>query len=219
MFVVTDENNNILIGPINWSPAMISHVIESRTGEEVTIFPSDYQRVPFSPVEGIKIRNAIVVDPGHDEMFSDLRGPSWSFTEDTGTATYAAVDKDIRFAKTHLKDFIASLRWTKEHSFFDVTIKDDKFTLSTDRDKRSVYFQKFMVMDDDEVASFKIDNKWYNFTKADLKTIIKAIDGKVQECFDWESSIGEEIDNSTTKEQLISIREREMKLMKPSLDI
>ena len=97
MYVVTNKDDIVLAGPIEWSPGIIINSIESETGEDFTLSTSDLKRVPYEPVEGIKIRFAEINDPGFDPMFEERTGPIWTFTETIGTANYSKKDKKIEF--------------------------------------------------------------------------------------------------------------------------
>jgi hypothetical protein len=210
MYVVTNKDNIVLAGPIEWSPGIIINAIESETSENFSFLSSDYKKVPFEPIEGIKIRFAEINDPGYDSMFEDRTGPTWTFTETTGTANYSKKDKPIQFARSELKSMISSLRWRKENKIIDVKLKDIDLKISTERDKRSTFYQKYILLEEDSTVSFKINEQWLDLSKKDLKHIITKIDDHVQQVFDWELSLLNEIDNCSDVDQLKQVRDREI---------
>ena len=108
------------------------------------------------------------------------------------------------------------MRWSKENKIIDVKLKDIDLKISAERDKRSVFYQKYILLDEVSTTSFKINNMWLDMSKGDLKHIITKIDDYVQQVFDWELSVLNEIDGCTEVDQLRQIRDREIVNMRES---
>jgi hypothetical protein len=208
VYVLTNKDDSVLLGPIQWSPGLILHTLQLEVGEDTTISPSDFKRVPYEPVEGYKIRFAEIVEEGFDPLFYDRTGPTWTFTEDKGIATYSFRQKDIKFIKQELKSSIATIRWHKENDTLNLQIGEENVSITASRESRSIYFQKYLLADEESSVPFKIDGRWLNFNKGHLKYIITKIDDHVQEVFEWERSLSVRIDESTSFDELVQIHQQ-----------
>jgi hypothetical protein len=208
VYVLTNKDDIVLLGPIDWIPGLILHTLESEVGEDLQLNPSDFRRVPYEPVEGYKIRFAEVVQHGENPLFYDTVGPTWTFTEDRGTATYSPKPKDIVFIKSELKSLVSSKRWNRENTEIKLKVGEEDVLVSTSRESRSAYFQKYIMADDVATIPFKIDGKWLDFNKSHLKYIITKIDDHVQESFNWEQSISKEIDECGNFDSLVDVYQR-----------
>ncbi len=205
MYVLTDKDDVVLLGPIEWSPGLILSTLESEVGEDLQFNPSDFRRVPYEPVEGYKIRFAEVVEHNQNPLFYDRTGPTWTFTEAMGTATYSSTPKSITSIKSELKSTISSMRWNRENDSLNLKVGEEDISISINRESRSIYFQKYLLADDESTIPFKINGKWLDFNKGHLKYIITKIDDRVQELFDWEQSLSNQIDECNDFDGLVEI--------------
>lgn len=207
MYVITRHHENydeVLLGPVEWKPSFIASVIQQDLELDFKpgLQPSDVNRIPFNIVfPNVVVRKAEVVYEHINSKIQRHEGPFWSYTEDTGTALYTAADKPIDLVKAELKAQVSSVRYTKEVSGIKYTIGETEVFISTDREKRKVYFEKLATIGDSTVQ-FKFGDVFISINQADLQGICSAIDSHVQSSFDWEQQKYSDIDACNTLQEL-----------------
>jgi hypothetical protein len=201
MYVVT-QNDQVLLGPINWNYRLIRAVVEDDAETLIDIGPDSYQSVPMYFANNIKIRTAREIRENHNTRIQMLQGPEWSFNENEGVAYWAAVDKPIDLVRKELKDALANIRYNREILGTKVTIQGSLVTVETTRDVRNLFVQQYLLMPADGITRWKFPEGWFDLTKSDLGICVAGGVAYVQSCFDWESLKGNEIDAAINLAQL-----------------
>lgn len=213
-YVVTDHNNQdfVILGPIEWKPRYMADIISDETGQKVTIINDDIEMVPYDILPGIRIRYcnvATVHQENYDERIHHIQGPVWTYNNDgSATATWHQADKNIDLVKGELKNIIAANRYKKETSGFIATIQDKKVHIDTSRERRDAFQSKYLVLSEEEVVNWKFSNGILPLSKSEILNVMSSINSHIQGCFDWETNKIAEINSCTTLEELISIELR-----------
>ena len=121
---------------------------------------------------------------------------------------YAKIhDKEI--SEEGMFNFLTSLdyveRYNKEVSGTTVTIQGTVIALSTARDGRDSFAQKYVLMADSDSIRWKFAEGWFTLSKTEVASIANAINSHVQSAFDWESAKVDEIESKTTAEELDAV--------------
>jgi len=187
------NGQELLLGPISFNYRMINSVLEEELEVEFRVTSQDYQSVPLSFTEDIKILPARNDIPEYDPKFQTVSQTSHTITETEVVFSYGVADKSLEQIKTEYKARVAPERWNKENTTVTVAINDNEITVSTSRDNRLSLVSK--LLSGDGPYNFKFnDGVWVEISKTDLQTILTAIDTVVQAAFDWELAKLAEID-------------------------
>lgn len=212
MYVITDHNNGnfVLLGPIEWKPRYMTAILSDEYDADIQVTSADIARVPFEIIPGVKIRKCNSIYEDIDEKIEKYDGPFWTYddtnVEFQATATWTRADKDINIVKGVLKDEVANLRWEKEKKGVYVNIQSTNVWCDTSRGNRDIFLQKYTLMGDADIIKWKFqDNIWLNITKPELGQIVFQGLSYVQNCFDWESTWNDTINNCTTLAELAAL--------------
>jgi hypothetical protein len=182
----------------------------------------EYVVSPVEPNEYVKINDALEIYPVtglevpvHHSDYQQLAGPFWTFT-DVAHGTYNVVDRPFDVIKNTLKAQVSSERYRKEIAGIKLTIQDTEVSVATDRDSRNIYTQKLVTMGDD-VVQWKFSEAWLTLNKQELTQMLVDVNSHVQQQFDWESNIINQIDLAETVEQLKEIVIVEVRDTEPSI--
>lgn len=200
------NGQELLLGPIGFNVRMINSVLEEELElpERFKVSSADYQNVPLSITDEVKILPARNQSPPFDPNYEYLYGPVHEIKEDEVVFNYWKADKSLEQIKNERKVGVKPERQRRENTSITVTVNDTEISVSTDRENRLALTSK--VVSGDGPFNFKFDNGvWVEVTKADLQTIISAIDAKVQEAYDWELAKLQEIDACETKEAVYEV--------------
>lgn len=204
MYAIT-ENDNIILGPVNWNHRFFNSVIEDDTGVVVNITPDTKNNLPFE-FENIKIRPVQIINEElRNPKIQKLNGPFWTFYPDRAEAKWIVIDKPIELVKYELSNSITNERYNKETAGFKTTIQGQEVFIDTSRGNRDIFFQKLLMMEDTDTVNWKFPETWLTLTKSDLGTIVQLGANHIQSCFDWEVQKLTEINNCTTLEELDQI--------------
>ena len=199
------NGQELLLGPIGFNVRMINSELEElELPERFRVSSSDYQNVPLSITDEVKILPARNQSPEFDPKYEYLYGPVHEIKEDEVVFNYWKADRTLEDIKEVYKLQVKPERRRRENTTIKVTVNDTEVTVSTDRENRLALTSK--VVSGDGPFNFKFANgMWIEVTKADLQTIIAAIDAKVQEAYDWELAKLQEIDACETKEVVYEV--------------
>lgn len=204
MYVLT-INDKVVLGPINWNSKMFNSEIEEATGVDPKLFPSDENNVPLNLDNGVQIRKCIEVRPSLNSKIEMFNGPFWTYTDTLGIATYTVNFKPLDLIKGDLKNVAAAERYKKEIAGVTATIQNQEVTIDTARGVRDIFVQKFLLMGDTDTVQWKFPEGWLNLTKSDLGLIVQTGANYIQEQFEWEQLIVNQIDAATTPQELDAI--------------
>jgi hypothetical protein len=183
---------------------MINSVLEEELEVDFRVTSNDYQSVPITFTEDIKILPARNEVPEYDPRFQTASQSSHTITETEVVFYYGVSDKPLEQIKGEYKAAVAPERWNKENTTVTVTINDKEITVSTSRDNRLSIVSK--LLSGDGPYNFKFnDGVWEEISKTDLQTILTEIDTVVQVAFDWELAKLAEIDACEDGEEVYAV--------------
>ena len=187
------NGQQLLLGPVAFNYRMINSVLEEELEVEFRVTSQDYQNVPITFTEDIKILPARNDIPEYDPRFQSVAQTSHTITDTEVVFGYGVGDKTLEQIKGEYKAGVAPERWNKENTTVTVTINGKEITVSTSRDNRLALVSK--LLSGDGPYNFKFnDGVWEEISKTDLQTILNEIDNVVQAAFDWELAKLAEID-------------------------
>lgn len=192
-YVLVEDKQYVLLGPIEWRPRMIqSEIDDLDILWQVPPIESGYisitDRYEIYPVSNI-------IQPNYNPDFEELAGPTYTFDNNEAVATYTVVDLSIDSIKNVLKNKIAAERYRREISGTKVTINGVEYNIETDRDSRAKWIQLASLPGP---TNWKIAGSFVNITNQDAQTILQAAVDHVQSQFDWEMNMYADIDSKTT---------------------
>ena len=198
------NGQELLLGPISFNYRMINSVLEEELEVDFRVTSQDYQSVPLSFTEDIKILPARNEVPEHDPRFQTVSQSSHEITDTEVVFYYGVSDKPLEQIKEEYKAVVAPERWNKENTTVTVTINNNEITISTSRDNRLSIVSK--LLSGDGPYNFKFnDGVWEEISKTDLQTILTEIDTVVQAAFDWELAKLAEIDACENGEAVYAV--------------
>ena len=198
------NGQELLLGPISFNYRMINSVLEEELEVDFRVTSQDYQSVPLSFTEDIKILPARNEVPEYDTRFQTVSQTSHEITDTEVVFYYGVSDKPLEQIKEEYKAAVAPERWNKENTTVTVTINDNEITVSTSRDNRLSIVSK--LLSGDGPYNFKFnDGVWEEISKTDLQTILTEIDTVVQAAFDWELAKLAEIDACENGEAVYAV--------------
>jgi hypothetical protein len=198
------NGQELLLGPIAFNYRMINSVLEEELEVDFRVKSSDYQSVPITFTEDIKILPARNEVPEFDPRFQSVSQTSHTITDTEVVFNYSVADKTLEQIKGEYKAQVAPERWNKENTTVTVTLYNREITVSTSRDNRLSLVSKLLSSDGPYNFKFN-DDVWEEITKTDLQTILNEIDSIVQAAFDWELAKLAEIDACETKEAVYAV--------------
>ena len=199
------NGQELLLGPIGFNVRMINSELEElELPERFRVSSSDYQNIPLSITNEVKILPARNQQPEFDPKYEYLYGPVHEIKEDEVVFNYWKADRTLEDIKAVYKLRVKPERQLRENTSINVTVNSTEVEVSTDRENRLALTSK--VVSGDGPFNFKFANGvWVEVSKVDLQTIISAIDAKVQEAYDWELAKLQEIDACETKEAVYEV--------------
>ena len=198
------NGQELLLGPISFNYRMINSVLEEELEVDFRVTSQDYQSVPITFTEDIKILPARNDVPEHDPRFQTVSQTSHTITDTEVVFVYTVADKPLEQIKADYKAAVAPERWNKENTTVTVTINGNEITVSTSRDNRLSIVSK--LLSGDGPYNFKFnDGVWEEISKTDLQTILTEIDTVVQAAFDWELAKLAEIDACENGEAVYAV--------------
>ena len=199
------NGQELFLGPIGFNVRMINSELEElELPERFRVSSSDYQNIPLSITNEVKILPARNQQPEFDPKYEYLYGPVHEIKEDEVVFNYWKADRTLEDIKAVYKLRVKPERQLRENTSINVTVNSTEVEVSTDRENRLALTSK--VVSGDGPFNFKFANGvWVEVSKVDLQTIISAIDAKVQEAYDWELAKLQEIDACETKEAVYEV--------------
>ena len=206
------HDSQLILGPIGYNYRLINAELEELEVEK-RVAPRDFQNIPIKLDENTYLLLVSQIIPPHDPRFQSLGSFKWEIIEENNIPvrvemTYPVEDKTLEQIKTEYKSQVAPIRKEKENTLIDVQIGNTTISVSTSRDERLLYVSKLIASQGS--YNFKFNNNiWLQITSSELEYIIRQIDLKVQEAFDWELSKLQEIDACMTGKEVYEITLRE----------
>lgn len=205
MFVIIHENF-VVWGPKPWNKLSFEDVLRTDCEVSYTLPARNDEQTPIIINENTKIVKAITLDnPEINPKIQRLNGPYWNFYDDYAESYYLPEDLPVDFVKGNLKGIIAAKRYEKEIAGFTMPVQGQMVSIDTSRDGRTIYFDTYLALGNEETVGWKFPERWMNLTKTDLGQIVFAGKTHIQGCFNWEANKIAEIDAATTLAELDTI--------------
>lgn len=207
MYVIIHKNR-VILGILPWNSQYYTDVLRSRY-RITTELPRNEPAPDVFPWEidaDTKIVPAQEVRPNiKNPLVEYYYGPTWDFLETKVIANYEVIPHDIKDARANYKVKAGTQRYEQEVSGTAITINDVEYKIETDRSSRTKYIEKYVSMGDS--VNWKFNTSWVVLTKAQMQSIVVAIDTHIQAAFDEELRLNVVIDACETAEQLEAVEE------------
>ena len=207
-YVLVEDKQYVLLGPIEWRPRMIQNEIDSLDiiwtvppVEQGYISITD--RYEIYPISDIQI-------PNHNGDFEELAGPFYTFDNKQATATYNVVNQNINNIKTNLKNKITAERYRREIAGTKITLNSTEYSIETDRDNRAKWIQLANLSGP---INWKINGSFITVTNLEATAILEAVNSYVQTQFDWEKTMYDLIDSKVSIDDLKTVEMPTVKLI------
>jgi hypothetical protein len=205
MYVLVSDNF-VLNGPRPWSFRSFDRTLR----EDLNInYPLPSNKTDGEPIfinETVKILPATFEEnPQYNPKIEYLHGPFWDLTGNVAIGSYIVEYNHIDSVKNTFKSIVTANRYNKEVSGITCTVQNTLVNVSTSRETRGNYVQRYLTMGDNDVIDWKFDTFWMSLTKNDMATIVRSIESHVQQQFDWEANKYIEIDLASTHQELATI--------------
>lgn len=199
------HKGRVIVGPLAWAQKYYTDVLKIRHRITANIPGKAPDELPYVIDENTKIHAVEENKPEVDVMTQYHYGPLWDLSGDVVVANYEIREQTIEDARNNFRAYAAHERYKKEVSGTKVTIQDTEVTVDTTREGRAAFVQKYSLIGDEDVVNWKFPESWLTLTKDDLAAVTLAADLHVQQAFDWEKTINDEIDAAETAEELHAI--------------
>lgn len=199
------HKNRVIIGPVNWSQKYFIDILKIRYKIIANIPGINPSEFPYVIDENTKIHQVLENKPEINSMIQYHYGPLWDLSDSIAIANYEVRDTHIETARNNFRSIAADERYKKEIAGTTIVLQGLEVTLDTSRDGRNIFVQKLLLMGDEQTANWKFPEGWLTITKSELSTIVQIGANYIQECFDWEKTINEQIDICNTGEELLSL--------------
>lgn len=207
MYVVKYKER-VVLGIIPWNAQYIENVMRSRYRVSIELPDEEPTEFPFQVNENTVIYPASENrDSNINPMIQQYYGPTWEFLEDRVIAHYEIRELDLNSAKNNYREVAAAKRYVKEISGTKITINGVEYKVETDRNSRTKYIEKYVMLDENQTVNWKFSEQWVTLSKQDVKSIVQMIDAHVQEAFDWELDLINIINSANSSEDLLAIEE------------
>ena len=197
-------DNRVLVGPMNWNRGIFQGALERR-GVQYSLPRTAPNNLPLTIDEHAKIMQVEEIRPELNALVEYYYGPLWDITETKAIANYEVHDTPIESARYNLKQLAAQERYKKEILGATVTIQEQTVTIDTNRGAKDVFVQKYLLMAESDTVNWKFPETWLTLTKSDLGLCVTAANQYIQQCFDRELNISEQIDQSQNKQELLAV--------------
>ena len=197
-------DNKVVVGPMNWNRGMFQGALE-RKGIQYPLSRTAPNNLPLPIDEHAKIMRVEEIRPQMNPLVEFYYGPLWDITEEAAIANYEVHDSPIESMRYNLKQLAAQARYSKEVLGTTVTIQDKTVTIDTNRGARDIFVQKYLLMTESFTVNWKFPETWLTLTKSDLGLCVTAANQYIQQCFDWELNISEQIDQAQNKQELLAV--------------
>ena len=197
-------DNRVLVGPMNWNRGIFQGALERR-GVQYSLPRTAPNNLPLTIDEHAKIMQVEEIRPELNALVEYYYGPLWDVTGTKAIANYEVHDTPIESARYNLKQLAAQERYKKEILGATVTIQEQTVTIDTNRGDKDVFVQKYLLMAESDTVNWKFPETWLTLTKSDLGLCVTAANQYIQQCFDRELNISEQIDQSQNKQELLAV--------------
>jgi len=203
-YLLVENKQFVVLGPLPWRQRMFQ--------EEINDLEINFKLPATGPEQYVKLNDEYeiypvkeLIVPSHDQVFEELAGPYWEFANLEAKGHYVAYYRQINAIQGIMKQIAANERYNKEILGTKTTIQNLEVTIDTGRDARNIFVQKYSLMQNGETVQWKFPEGWLTLSKEELSQCVSAGVTYIQNQFDWENSISQQIDSCTTIQELKNI--------------
>lgn len=202
MYVLV-SNEKILNGPRPWSYRSFKNTLEEELGITYNLPQNKTDDVAIHISDTVKIYPAVLDNSTpYNPKIEYLHGPFWNFSDNVATGTFTVQNNSLESVKGYLKSVVAANRYQKEISGIAQTVNNITVTVDTARDARNIFFQKYLLMSENETVEWKFPEAWITLTKAQLGGIVSNAALHIENQFVWEANKVIEIETANTYSEL-----------------
>ena len=188
-----------------WSQKYFIDVLKIRHKIIANIPGKEPNEMPFVINEHTKIHCAMDNKPDADPMTHCVHGPFWDLSGDVAIANYEIRDLPIEIARNNFRTVLATERYKREVVGTKATVQGLEVSLDTSREGRNIFVQKLLLMSDSEIVNWKFPEGWLAINKQELGHIVQTGARHIQDSFDWERDMNNQIDACISLEELIQL--------------
>lgn len=207
-YILVQNQQQIFLGPIDWKQRFIQSEFDDMYDQGEISFKYIVPPIEQGYInvgEGFEIFPIIDASlPDCDPLYEDLIGPFYTYANNEATATYDKQDRPLHFIQNSLKDISAAKRYLDENTTITVNTSAGSINVSSDRTSRLQYMNLLHSMGSDMI-NFKTNSGFVSLSNADIQLIIDSIHNYVQEKYNWEMDITNQIDNCSNISDLQNI--------------
>jgi len=212
-FVLT-LNNDIILGPLNWSSSEFNKVLNQHGSNDMLssdMLAYKHGVVPINNplviADTLKIYQVgeIINDTGFDNILFNGTDISWDLTSGKAIGTYTPTELSIEHIKTTLKQNHRNKLDALEMTPIEVDIDGVTFTISATNWGRLFIMTKLLRLADGESCGWYNNKVKVSVTKDQLMIMLIAVDDYIDSLWDDEIPKIVEIDSCTTISQLKQI--------------
>lgn len=202
MYVLV-SNGRVLNGPRSWSYRSFKSTLEEELGITYNLPLSKTDGAAIHISDTVKIYPAVIDNSTpYNPKIEYLHGPFWDFTDNVATGTFIVQNNAIDSVKDYLKSVVAANRYKKEVGGIAQTVNNITVTIDTGRDTRNIFFQKYLLMGENETVEWKFPEAWVTLTKSQLGGIVSNAASHIENQFIWEANKVNEINSANTYTEL-----------------
>lgn len=205
MFLIV-ENESVVLGPMEWRKNYFESCLRDDCDISFLLPKTNPDRTPFIVSETVRI--IPVTDIGISNSFDPetqwLNGPFYNFFEDRAEMYHTAYDKPLEVFKNEKKAEVAASRYKYENGGIFLTIQNQEVFVYTSREDRNIYIQAFQLGADQ--VSWKFGEIFLTLSNEELGYIVSQSMIHIQAVFDWEKVKRNEIDATSTLEEVKMIQ-------------
>lgn len=208
MYVLIHKDR-VLVGPRDWNRPMFTTTLDKLNVQYGLLSRKPPTELPIRFDADTYITRARVEIPEHNAKTETYYGPFWDLSdENVALGTYRVKERPLDSIREILIKEAAEVRYEKEVSGTKAIIQDTEVTLDTSREGRNIFLQKYSLMGDSDTVNWKFPEGWLTLTKDDLGFVVLEGAAHIQDAFDWEKSIVDQIEAATTATELDAIEIR-----------
>lgn len=202
MYVLV-SNGRVLNGPRAWSYRSFKNTLEEELGITYNLPVTKTDGAAIHISDTVKIYPAEIDNTtAYNPKIEYLHGPFWDFTNNVATGTFTVQNNSIESVKGYLKSVVATNRYQKEISGIAQTVNGITVTIDTDRETRNIFFQKYLLMAENDTVEWKFPEAWITLTKSELGGIVSNAASHIENQFVWEANKVLEIESANTYSEL-----------------
>jgi hypothetical protein len=204
-YLLVKNKQMVLLGPMHWKQRFIQSEMDEL---EVNYVVPPVEQGYIKITDDLEIFPIVEANmPLIDQTFECHVGPFYEYVNNEAKMTYNSRILNDNDIKHNLKELASDARYKMEIAGTTITLNETEVKLDTDRFTRGQFNGLFATIGNTTV-NWKFGRAFLTIGISEVKQIIFTINNYVQEHFDWEKEIWEEIDLATSMMEFKSIKEK-----------